>query len=61
MFKKSSFNMLVLKERLQSCGRYSTYFPLVSTLDLNVYREMGAYEPTEQNTDISVIGWISYN
>lgn len=32
----------------------------MSTLNLNVYGEKGAYEPREQDTDTS-IGWILYN
>lgn len=39
----------------------NTDFPLMSTLNLNVYGEMGAYESTEEDTDNSVIGRILYN
>lgn len=33
-----------------------TYFPLMSTLNLNAYGERGAYDSTEQDTDTSFTG-----
>lgn len=38
-----------------------TYFPLMSTLNLNVYGERGAYESTEPDTKDSFTGWVLYN